>query len=126
MAMNDSVHCSIPEEEVDIPDDCSGNEVQEGPPRWYTVVYRCWGMVFWVGMLGGSVHGLTLLGVAKVVEMRNEITAPEWVGMAGILAFFVVVEGYLAFQLRFSPMLAKRCFELSMCPPEFMWSLPLV
>lgn len=71
----------------------------------------CWSVLQVVSILANAIK--RLLPVAMEPLIQNDLQPFQWAMFVGWSIYMAYVEGYQAFQLKFSPLVVKRAFGLS-------------
>jgi hypothetical protein len=71
----------------------------------------CWSVLQVVSILANAIK--RLLPVAMEPLIQNDLQPFQWAMFVGWSLYMAYVEGYQAFQLKFSPLVVKRAFGLS-------------
>lgn len=69
-----------------------------------------WGVVGMIAILANAIGRLA--PIAAEPFMRGGLSPLHWASYAAAIAMFAYVEGYKAFQLKFSPLVVSRAFTL--------------
>ena len=90
-------------------------------PSLWSKVLAGWGVLGVVGIIGNALR--RVIPIALQPFKQNDLTPIQLATYVVWGAYMLYVEGYKAFQLKFSPLVVRRAFTLADNPGVFNWLL---